>query len=113
DTHDAPVPTWGVYGLAAPPRFDAERVWKDLADASPAAAFRAVRELCAYPKEAVALLREKLKPESIDVKVIDGWVKDLSAEEFATRERATAELEKQGETIALLLRAAREAATDA
>lgn len=112
-SYDAPVLIWDVYGLGAPPRFDADRVWKDLADASPAAAFRAVRELCAYPKEAVALLREKLKPESIDSKAIDGWVKDLSAEEFATRERATAELEKQGETIASLLRAAREAATDA
>lgn len=110
---DAPILVWDVYGLKAPLAFDAERVWKDLADTSAETAFRAVRELCAAPKEAVALLKEKVKPESIDPKAIDGWVKDLSAGEFAVRERATAELEKQGEAIAPLLREALKASTDA
>jgi RNA polymerase sigma factor (sigma-70 family) len=110
---DAPIFVWDVYGLGVVQRFDADRVWKDLADAAPATAFQAVRELCASPKEAVALLKEKLKPETLDSKTIDGWVKDLSAGEFAVREKATAELEKQGETIAPLLRETLKASTDA
>ncbi|QJW97135.1 sigma-70 family RNA polymerase sigma factor [Frigoriglobus tundricola] len=110
---DAPVLVWDVYGLAAPPPFDADRVWTDLADPSAATGFRAVRELCAAPREAITFLKGKLKPETIDPKTIDGWVKDLSAEEFAVRERATAELAKQGETIAPLLRNALGTTTDA
>lgn len=110
---DAPVLVWDVYGLKTPPAFDADRVWAALADASAEAAFRAVRELCASPKDAVALLKEKVKPEAVDPKAVEGWVKDLSAEEFAARERAAAELEKQGEAVAPLLRDALRAATDA
>ena len=110
---DAPVLVWDVYGLAAPIPFDADRVWKELADPSAATGFRAVRELCASPKEAIALLKERLKPERIDPKTIEAWIKDLSAEEFAVRERATANLTKQGESIAPLLRKALSATTDA
>ncbi|VTR91965.1 (myosin heavy-chain) kinase : Uncultured bacterium genome assembly Metasoil_fosmids_resub OS=uncultured bacterium PE=4 SV=1: Sigma70_r2: Sigma70_r4_2: WD40 [Gemmata massiliana] len=112
-SYEAPVFVWDVYGLGAPTSFNADRVWTDLADASSTTAFRAVRELCASPKEAIALLKQKLEPESIDPKAIAGWVKDLSSEQFADRERATAELEKRGETIASLLREALGAATDA
>ncbi|AMV23742.1 ECF RNA polymerase sigma factor SigM [Gemmata sp. SH-PL17] len=112
-SYEAPVFVWDVYGLGAPTSFNADRVWTDLADASPATAFRAVRELCASPKEAIALLKQKLEPESIDPKAIVGWVKDLSSEQFADRERATAELEKRGESIAQLLREALGATTDA
>ena len=112
-SYEAPVFVWDVYGPGAPTSFNTDRVWTDLADASPATAFRAVRELCASPKEAIALLKQKLEPESIDPKAIAGWVKDLSSEQFADRERATAELEKRGESIASLLREALGAATDA
>ncbi len=112
-SYEAPVFVWDVYGLGAPTSFNADRVWTDLADASSTTAFRAVRELCASPKEAIALLKLKLEPESIDPKAIAGWVKDLSSEQFADRERATAELEKRGESIASLLREALGAATDA
>jgi hypothetical protein len=112
-SYDAPVFVWDVYGLKAPPPFSAERVWNDLVDPSPEVAFRAVRELCAAPREAVALLKEKLGPELIDTKAIDGWVKDLASDRFADRERATAELEKQGESIATLLREALKASTNA
>ncbi len=112
-SYEAPVFVWDVYGLGAPTSFNADRVWTDLADASSTTAFRAVRELCASPKEAIALLKQKLEPESIDPKAIAGWVKDLSSEQFADRERATAELEKRGESIASLLREALGAATDA
>ncbi len=110
---DAPVLVWDVYGLGARPGFDADRLWVALADPSAETAFRAVRELCAAPREAAALLREKLAPESIDPGAIAGWVKDLSAPQFAARERATAELEKRGESVAPLLREALRAATDA
>ncbi len=112
-SNDAPVFVWDVYGLAAPPPFDADRVWKDLAAPSAATGFRAVRELCAAPREAIAVLKGKLKPEVVDPKTIEGWVKDLSAEEFAVRERATAGLAQQGEAIAPLLRKALAATTDA
>lgn len=110
---DAPVFVWDLYGLKAPPVFNADRTWTDLADASPATAFRAVRELCAVPKEAIALLKEKLPPESLDAKVVEALVKDLSSEQFADRERATTELGKHGESIVPLLRQAHGAATDA
>ncbi|MBN9522838.1 sigma-70 family RNA polymerase sigma factor [bacterium] len=110
---DAPVFVWDVYGLGARPPFDAGRLWAALADPSPETAFRAVRELCASPREATTLLREKLAPESIDPGAVAGWIKDLSAPQFAARERATAELEKRGESVAPLLREALRAAPDA
>ncbi len=93
----------------AKPPFNADRVWNDLANVTSAAAgFAAVRELCGSPKEAIALLKEKLKPETIDPKAIDGWINDLSAAQFAVRERATNELEKQGENVVPQLRKALE-----
>jgi RNA polymerase sigma factor (sigma-70 family) len=102
---DAPILIWDVYGLKAKPLFNAERIWNDLAnESSPAAGFVAVRELCGSPQEAIALLKEKLKPEMIDTKQIDGWIKDLSAGRFTVRESATAELEKLGDTISPMLR---------
>ncbi|AWM36881.1 ECF RNA polymerase sigma factor SigM [Gemmata obscuriglobus] len=112
-SYDAPVLIWDVYGLKDPPAFNAERIWSNLADASPAAAFRAVRELCAAPKEAVVLLKEKLPPESLDGKAIDALIKGLSSEQFADRERATTDLGKYGESIAPMLRQANGATTDA
>lgn len=90
-------------------RFNVERIWNELGNGTSAAAgFGAVRELCASPVEAIALLQQKLQPASIDLKSIESWIKDLSAAQFAVRERATAKLEKQDENIAPLLRKALE-----
>jgi hypothetical protein len=111
---DAPILIWDVYGHKAKPAFAADRIWNDLAnEKSPAAAFGAVRELCASPKEAIELLKEKLKPETIDQKAIDKLIKELSAARFPVRETASAELVKLGESILPLLRKTLESATEA
>jgi len=111
---DAPILIWDLYGLRVRPAFDADRIWNDLANAkSPATAFGAVRELCASPKEAIELLKEKLKPETIDRKAVDAWIKDLSAARFAVREAASAELVKQGDSILPLIRKTLESSTEA
>ena len=76
---DGTILIWDVYGLNSKPLFNVDRIWKDLANGTSAAAgFGVVRELCGSPAEAIALLQEKLKPASIDLKSIEGWMKDLS-----------------------------------
>lgn len=113
-SNDAPILIWDVYSLKTKPAFDAARIWNELAnDKSPAAAFNAVRELCASPKEAIEFLKEKLKPETTDQKAIDQWIKDLSAARFAIREAASTELVKQGDNIIPLLRKTLDSSTEA
>jgi RNA polymerase sigma factor (sigma-70 family) len=73
---------------------DAERAWV------------AMNRLAAAPSQAVALLREQLRPASVDAGRIDRRIADLEDAEFAVRERASAELEKLGELAGPAIRRA-------
>jgi RNA polymerase sigma factor (sigma-70 family) len=98
---DAPVYVWDVTGcrgekpLAGPfPAGEADRLWNGLNDENAANAFTAMRQLLRRPAAAVALLRERLKPTpAVDEKTVERLLRDLDADDFATREKATKSLE--------------------
>jgi hypothetical protein len=116
---DAPVYIWDITGSAkggpAPaPLGDAERarLWQDLADADAAIAFRAMRRLTAVADEASVLLGERLKPAAeVDAERVRRLLRDLDADRFATRERATEELSQVAEQAEGMLRQAMQRAS--
>jgi dipeptidyl aminopeptidase/acylaminoacyl peptidase len=112
---DAPVYVWDVTGgagrrpaPAAPAGAEGARLWEGLADPDAAAAFQVMRRLAARPDEAVALVRERLKPVPADGGRVRRLIRDLDADDFGVRERATAELGKVVDQVEGALRAARE-----
>lgn len=84
--------------LAQPPKDapkDLDKLWEQLASDDAAEAFRAMAALAKSPKEAVAFLKDRLKPiPPPDPKVIDKLITDLNSPQYNTRQKATAELEK-------------------
>jgi WD40 repeat protein len=77
---------------------EVEALWNDLVGLDAVRAYQGIRKLTAAPKQAVAILGEKLKPApQPDVTKLDKWLTDLDARKFALRDRATRELEKLGE----------------
>jgi RNA polymerase sigma factor (sigma-70 family) len=90
-----------------PPALESE--WGDLLGDDAMKAHRAGWALAAAPKQALPLLREVLKPvKPADEKRIAQLIKDLDADDFDAREKASAELEKIGEPAAPALRKALE-----
>ena len=72
-------------------------LWKDLA-ADPVKAYQAIGKLSAAPKQAVALVKEKIKPTAHgDEKRIEQLINDLESDQFQVRQKATKELEKLGD----------------
>jgi hypothetical protein len=75
-----------------------EELWADLAAEDAARAYRAMCALSATPSQALALFQKELKPMPVvEEKEIAALLTNLEADEFKTREQATAELEKLGE----------------
>ena len=72
------------------------RVWADLASDDPATRAKAVAALQAAGPQAVAFLRERVKPVAADARRIDALIEQLDSDEFVQRERATEELEYLG-----------------
>jgi hypothetical protein len=77
---------------------DLESSWADLASDEGGKAYAALRMLRADPARSLPYLQERLKPraERPDEKKIKQLIADLDADEFATREKASKELEKFG-----------------
>jgi WD40 repeat protein len=74
-----------------------DQLWKDLAG-DPLKAYQAIQTLSTAPKQAVALVKEKIKPApGVDDKRIDKLIADLESDKFLERQKATKELEKFGE----------------
>jgi hypothetical protein len=71
------------------------RVWADLAG-DPATRARAVAALEAAGPQAVAFLRERLKPVAADARRIDALIEQLDSPQFVRRQQATEELEYLG-----------------
>src|SRR5262249_35817299 len=70
---------------------------------------RAIWTLAAATEQAVSLLRERLRPAiAADARRIAPLLADLDSDSFATRERATKELQKMGEAALPALRKAAE-----
>jgi WD40 repeat protein len=74
-----------------------DQLWKDLGS-DPVKAYQAIGILSAAPKQAVTLVKEKIKPAPrTDEKRIERLIADLDSDKFQVRQTATKELEKIGE----------------
>ena len=87
-----------------------QRLWADLAGGDAAKAYQAVRALAAAPKQAVPFLRQRLKPlaapTAAERERFARLLADLDSNTFAVREKAAAELDRQGAAVEPLLRQA-------
>jgi WD40 repeat protein len=73
-------------------------LWADLAGKDATKAFAALRKLAGSPAQAVALVKERLKPVApADPKDLAALIAGLESEEFAVRQKAEARLEALGE----------------
>ena len=89
---------------------DLPGLWAVLAKDDARQAYRAVRALAAQPREAVPFLRDRLRPLAAsgldDPERIARLIKDLNAESFAVREKATGELRRLGKRAETALKKA-------
>jgi RNA polymerase sigma factor (sigma-70 family) len=85
-----------------------EALWTDLASDDQAKAWRAAFQLAAAPKDATRLLTGRLKPVVVDAERLAKLIRDLDADDFDTRERASTELKNAGEVAVPHLRKALE-----
>jgi WD40 repeat protein len=86
----------GVTGVSG--ANEVEDRWNDLMGNDGTKAFSAINALAAVPQQAVRFLQERLKPAAApDTKLIDQWISELDSNKFAARQKASKELEKQGE----------------
>ncbi len=75
------------------------QVWERLAEFDPKLGYNAMAVLTANPTEALALLREKLRPAPIPTDAdLDRLIGQLDADAFADRQKALTELERFGPT---------------
>jgi WD40 repeat protein len=83
------------------------RAWRDLGSNDPGRAYRAIRLLTRDPARAVRHIALRLTPVShAEANRLKRLVADLDADDFAVRQRASAELTKAGSTAQPFLRAA-------
>jgi hypothetical protein len=110
---DLPTATGRAKLPAAPPtRDELEQLWADLAGADAPRAAGAIRRLTAVPEQAIAFMKERLRPAVLESSArIHRLVAELDAEEFAVREAASQELRKLGAAAELAVRAAVEGTT--
>jgi RNA polymerase sigma factor (sigma-70 family) len=102
---------WDTPGASAG-ALDRDAPWRALADEDARTAYAAMRRLAAVPKDAVALLRQRVTPVARpDEKRLAKLLADLDSQQFEVRDAAQAELAKVGETALPACRAALQAAT--
>ena len=86
-----------------------DALWDRLADRDAAAAGKAVRSLLASPRQAAALLGDRLRPaRAADAEEIARLIRDLDDDDIDVRERADARLAARGADAAPALRKALE-----
>jgi len=122
-SHDTTIVVWDFAGLERRRKAGTDKplekeamdgLWKNLAAEDAAKGYEAVWTLRSRPKEAIPFLRDHLMPEPNGdwLRRFQSLVRDLDAEKFDTREKASMELEKLGEAAEPLLhRAAAEGAS--
>ncbi len=96
---DTTALVWDVRGRLEPRRTlsaaNREALWADLASADAVRSYQAIRNLTAAPASAVPFLRQRLHPvPPADEKRVARLIGDLDSNDFATRRKAVAELEK-------------------
>jgi RNA polymerase sigma factor (sigma-70 family) len=88
---------------------DLKRAWDTLAQHDAAAGYRAIQALAADPERSIPFLRTRLKPApAVPEEHLKRWIAQLGSDQFAQREKAARELEKQGEAALHSLRQALE-----
>lgn len=106
------ITVWDATGLARDAaKLTAQEVatlWKDLAGADAARAYQATWTLAASPDEVVKFLKDQVppRPAPANQDELARLIKQLDDDDFAIRQKAMAQLEKQGEAAGLALRLA-------
>jgi hypothetical protein len=101
DAGRLPTPKWPSQRELSPRELEAE--WRALGGEDATRAYQAVWALRAVPRQTVPLLRRHLRQVAVaavgavDPKRIARLLESLGSDEFAVREKATAELERLGE----------------
>jgi len=107
-SYDAPIFIWDVYGKHAakpqPPEKwsddDEKRLLETITGDDAVAAFQTIRRLIRNPGPAVSLLAKRITPAApIDAKRVARSIAALDSDDFAERDRAYAELEKNADGI--------------
>ena len=93
---DGAVLVWDLKGLR---NARLEALWRELGGDNAADAVHAVRAMKATAAESVAFLRERVKPAPPPDTQVPKLIADLDNDDFATREKATADLFKRGKAI--------------
>jgi hypothetical protein len=100
-SHDHTGLVWDVtvsaLAVGKPAGTGLANAWERLSAADPGMAYAGIAAMAATPAEAVALLREKLRPAPVPTDAdLDRVVEHLDAAAFADREKAAAELDRYG-----------------
>jgi RNA polymerase sigma factor (sigma-70 family) len=112
---DTTVLTWDLTHLTKPrpahagrlPARTIEALWSDLAGDDGARAFAAIRKLCACPEQAVALIKERVRPATApEPKRLASLIAQLESGRFEQRRQAEASLQAFGELAEPALRKA-------
>jgi hypothetical protein len=110
---DTTVLLWDVRGLWAPARRtlppttpQLHALWTQLGSEKAAEALAAVGALIQAPKQSVALLHKQVQPTPSVAKPLAKWLADLDSDDFAVREKASAEIGRLGRLAAPALREA-------
>ncbi len=108
-SEDATLLVWDLTGQAALqgadqtkqlPSMEIERAWTNLAADDALKAHQIIWTLISAPRQAIPLLRERLKPiRAEDNENIQRWIADLNSDNFAVRQSAAKELEKIGQPV--------------
>ena len=109
--HDGTVLAWDLTGRDGTPGADLDdkvlgRLWDDLGGDA-ARAYQAVWTLAGSPRRSVPFLKARLRQPPLTPERIAGWIADLDADDFDTREPALAELRSVDEAAEPALRVAR------
>jgi WD40 repeat protein len=111
---DTSVLIWDVLGQSTtrkPGPLTSEQMlglWENLASEDAAKAFEAIGQLSGSAKQAVPMLKDKLRsvPVVTDPKQVARLIADLDSDSFAARQKATEELRRLGERVESGLREA-------
>jgi RNA polymerase sigma factor (sigma-70 family) len=116
-----PAVVWDLTGRAGQPTpvepftaAEGDRLWQALAGDDAEAAYAAMRQLLARPAATVDLLTARLQPASaVPAERLRSLLRDLDADDFKTRERTEAELQRLRDDLEPTLRAAMSEVTSA
>jgi RNA polymerase sigma factor (sigma-70 family) len=106
---DTTVLAWDIRPPRVAVSVTLESAWNDMAKREADESFKSSGRFLAAPAGTVRLFAEMVKPiEAFDPKRVQGLIADLDSDQFAVRERASAELEKLGALAAPALHKALE-----